>query len=241
LLRLESATEDEARLANDITKLKEELGQQAAILSEMRRKAAAKFEKDVEAELAELNMSQVHFEVAMRQTDDERGIPLDGRKVVFTRDGADDVEFMVSTNPGEPMKPLINIASTGEVSRFTLALKVALAEADATPVLIFDEIDIGVGGRSGDVIGKKLWSLSRHHQVICVTHLPQIAVFAGSHYSVSKEIAGERTTSGISTLNGLARVQELAAMLGGAARSATSVKNVTEMVQRAENWKKSQP
>jgi len=240
LARLESSEADEARLENDITKLKDELGKQAVILSAARKKAAAKFEKDVERELGELNMSQVRFEVGIKQTDDERGIPFEGRRVGFTRDGADEVEFMVSTNPGEPMKPLAAIASTGEVSRFTLALKVALAEADATPVLIFDEIDIGVGGRSGDVIGKKLWSLSRHHQVICVTHLPQIAVFADSHYSVSKEAAGERTTSFISTLDGASRVPELAAMLGGAAQSATSVKNATEMAQKAESWKKSQ-
>jgi DNA repair protein RecN (Recombination protein N) len=233
--------DDETRLENDIAILKAELGRQAMLLSEARRKAATRFEKAVEAELAELNMSQVRFEVAIGQTDDEGGIPFDkGRCVAFTKEGADEVEFMVSTNPGELLKPLADIASTGEVSRFTLALKVALAEADSTPVLIFDEIDIGVGGRSGDVIGKKLWSLARHHQIICVTHLPQIAVFGDAHFSVNKEAAGARTTSSIAVLEGDERAQELAVMLGGASYSETSVKNARELAQKAETWKNSE-
>ncbi len=240
LLRLESAGADEARLENDINNLTERMGQQAVLLSAARKKAAAKFEKDVEGELGELNMSRVRFEVAIRQTEDECGIPFDhGRCVAFTKDGADGVEFMVSTNPGEPLKPLADIASTGEVSRFTLAIKVALAEADATPLLIFDEIDIGVGGRSGDIIGKKLCGLARHHQVICVTHLPQIAVFADAHYSVNKEATGERTTSSIVALRNEKRIQELAVMLGGTSHSETSIKNARELAQKAETWKKS--
>ncbi len=120
---------------------------------------------------------------------------LDGPNLCFYGDGIDDVEFMVSTNPGEPLKPLAKIASTGEISRFTLALKSALSEADNIPVLIFDEIDIGLGGRSGDMIGKKLWALARNHQVVCVTHLPQIAAYADAHFCVNKEITGQRTSS----------------------------------------------
>jgi len=241
LVRLESSAADEAKLENDITELKIELGGQARLLSETRQKAAMHFEKAVEAELAELNMCQVQFEVSVKQTPDDSGIPFsEGLKARFDKDGADDVEFMVSTNPGEPLKPLADIASTGEVSRFMLALKVALAEADSTPILIFDEIDIGVGGRSGDVIGKKLWSLARHHQVICVTHLPQIAVFADAHFSVNKEAAGERTTSSIAVLEGDERIQELAVMLGGASCSETTVKNARELAQKVETWKNSE-
>jgi DNA repair protein RecN (Recombination protein N) len=241
LARLESSAASEAKLENDITDLKIELGGQARLLSETRQKAAMRFEKAVEVELAELNMSQVQFEVSIRQTPDDSGIPFsEGLRVVFNKDGADDVEFMVSTNPGEPLKPLADIASTGEVSRFTLALKVVLAEADSTPVLIFDEIDIGVGGRSGDIIGKKLWNLARHHQVICVTHLPQIAVFGDAHFSVNKEAAGERTTSSIAVLEGDERIKELAVMLGGASCSETSVKNARELAQKAEVWKNSE-
>lgn len=216
------------------------MGKQATALSAIRKKASTRFVHAVEAELAELNMSQVRFEVEIKQNDDQCGILMgDGRTVSFTKDGVDDVEFMVSTNPGEPIKPLASIASTGEVSRFTLALKVALAEADSTPVLIFDEIDIGIGGRSGDVIGKKLWSLARHHQVICVTHLPQIAVFADAHFTVRKETTKERTTSFISVLKGEDRLTELAVMMGGT-RSEITMKSASEMSVNSETWKSSQ-
>jgi DNA repair protein RecN (Recombination protein N) len=241
LASLESSAADETRIAGNILELKNAMGKQAAELSASRRRAASRFERDVERELSELNMSQVKFEVGIKQIDDPSGIPFGaGRNVSFSKDGADDVEFMVSTNPGEPIKPLASIASTGEVSRFTLALKVALAEADSTPVLIFDEIDIGIGGRSGDVIGKKLWSLARHHQVICVTHLPQIAVFADAHFTVRKETSKERTTSFISLLEGAERIHELAAMMGGT-QSETTLKNASEMTQASQCWKSSHP
>ena len=158
--------------------------------------------------------------------------------VAFTDDGADLVEFMVSTNPGEPAQPLARIASTGELSRFTLALKGALSEADSIPVLIFDEIDIGIGGRSGDIIGKKLWLLGRTHQVICVTHLPQIAAFADSHFGVRKTASGDRTLTVLETLAGDSRVRELAAMLSGSQFTDTSLQNAAELARGAEGWKK---
>jgi DNA repair protein RecN (Recombination protein N) len=145
---------------------------------------------------------------------------------------------MASTNPGEPLKPLDKIASTGEISRFLLALKSALAEADTIPVLIFDEIDIGIGGRSGEVIGRKLWGLSRHHQVICVTHLPQIAAFADAQFRVSKQSAGERTVSNIETVRGEARCQELAAMITGARYTKAALAAAQELIEKAEDWKK---
>jgi len=240
LIDLESSSEEKAKLSEDITELKIAMGNQAVALSSMRKKASTRFVRAVGAELAELNMSQVRFEVEIKQNDDPFGIPIDAeRNVAYTKDGIDDVEFMVSTNPGEPIKPLASIASTGEVSRFTLALKVALAEADLTPVLIFDEIDIGIGGRSGDIIGKKLWSLSRHHQVICVTHLPQIAVFAESHFAIRKETSKERTKSLISILKGEERTQELAVMMDGTISEVT-LKSAQEMTRSSEIWKASQ-
>ncbi len=240
LLYLESSSEEETKLSGDIAALKTTLGKQANVLSSIRKKAAARFVRAVETELAELNMSQVHFEVEIKQTEDPFGIPLNSERTVsYSKDGVDEVEFMVSTNPGEPIKPLASIASTGEVSRFTLALKVALAEADSTPVLIFDEIDIGIGGRSGDIIGKKLWSLSQHHQVICVTHLPQIAVFAEAHFAVRKETSKERTKSFISILEGEERIPELAVMMGGTVSEMT-LKSAQEMTRSSESWKASQ-
>jgi DNA repair protein RecN (Recombination protein N) len=118
-----------------------------------------------------------------------------------------------------------------------LALKGALAEVDNIPVLVFDEIDIGVGGRSGEMIGQKLWALARNRQVICVTHLPQIAAFADAHHSVHKKVSGNRTLSRLETLNGESRLKEIAAMLAGPRYSETSLDNARELMQKAETWK----
>jgi DNA repair protein RecN (Recombination protein N) len=146
---------------------------------------------------------------------------------------------MASTNPGEELKPLIGIASTGELSRFTLALKSALAETNTGRVLIFDEIDIGVGGRSGEILGKKLWNLGLQHQVICITHLPQIAVFADAHFGVHKETSGDRTLTMLQTLDGDLRIRELTLMLSGPEYTAASLKNAKELMQKVCTWKNS--
>ncbi len=233
--------ERSAQLKETAAVLKEEMGEIAQRLSEERVQAAEKLTGEVEKELNELNMSQVEFRVSISQEKDEGGIPLPSGLYAFTNEGVDIVEFMASTNPGEPLKPLARIASTGELSRFTLALKGALSEADHIPVLIFDEIDIGVGGRSGEIIGKKLSSLARNHQVVCVTHLPQIAAFADAHFSVHKELAGERTLSLLESLEDEARLKELAVMLGGAHYSETALTNARELRHKAENWKKPRP
>ena len=232
------SSERRLELEETCARLKQEMGQLAARLSESRTKATAQLKKSVEQELKDLNMPQVELEVAISQTPDPDGIPFpDGQSYAFSNDGADVVEFLASTNPGEPLKPLARIASTGETSRFMLALKGVLSEADNIPVLVFDEIDIGVGGRSAEVIGKKLWTLARHHQTICVTHLPQITAFADSHYRVNKEVSGDRTVSRLEVLEGDARTEEMAAMLAGPQITETSLKNARELMERAEGWK----
>ena len=236
MLELDSVGEAVIRLADDITKQKAEMAQKAQIISRERKQAATRMEKAVERELSELGMEHVRFSVQITQKETSDGLPCNDKIMAFAKYGVDNVEFMVATNLGEPFKPLTDIASTGEVSRFTLALKAALAEADATPVIIFDEIDIGVGGRSGDIIGKKLWGLARHHQVICVTHLPQIAVYAEAHFNVSKITSGERTTSTIDAMTPDARINELAAMLGGAVISETAHMNAAELSEKAIAW-----
>jgi DNA repair protein RecN (Recombination protein N) len=193
---------------------------------------------EVKKELHDLNMSQVEFEVSISQQRAEEGIPFpDGESYAFNNEGVDTVEFRASTNPGEPLKPLAKIASTGEISRFTLALKGALSEADSIPVLLFDEIDIGIGGRSGEIIGKKLSTLTKNHQVVCVTHLPQIAAFADAHFSVHKEVSGTRTLSMLEYLEDEARIKELATMLAGAQYTETSLDNARELRHKAEIWK----
>ena len=183
--------ERRTQLEEIVTSLKQEMGQIAYQLSRERSKAAKQLMTEVKKELHDLNMPQVEFEISISQQRAQEGIPFpDGESYAFSNEGADTVEFIASTNPGEPLKPLARIASTGELSRFTLALKGALSEADNIPVLIFDEIDIGIGGRSGEIIGKKLSTLAKNHQVVCVTHLPQIAAFADAHFSVHKEALG---------------------------------------------------
>ena len=235
---LSSSSERRAQLDERRSGLKEEMGGIAFELSGARSQAAKRLVTEVKKELNDLNMSQVEFEVSITQSQDAEGIPFpDGENYAFSSEGIDTVEFIASTNPGEPLKPLTKIASTGEISRFTLALKGALCEADHVPVLIFDEIDIGVGGRSGEVIGKKLWALAQNRQVICVTHLPQIAAFADAHYGIHKEAVDERTLSMLETLEGEPRVKEVAAMIGGRQYSETSLNSARELIQKAENWK----
>jgi DNA repair protein RecN (Recombination protein N) len=231
--------ERRAQLEAEMEQLKKEMGVLALKLSKKRAQAAQKLAAAVKKELADLNMARVDFAVAVMREPSPEGIPLpEGGSCKYSSSGIDDVYFEASTNPGEPRKPLEKIASTGEISRFLLALKSALAEADTVPVLIFDEIDIGIGGRSGEVIGRKLWNLGRTHQVICVTHLPQIAAFADAHYSVSKHTDGGRTTSAIATLNGDARVKEIAVMLGGPRYTESVMTAARELIEKAQDWGK---
>jgi DNA repair protein RecN (Recombination protein N) len=137
-----------------------------------------------------------------------------GERVAFDANGIDRVEFLIEPNPGEGLKPLAKIASGGETSRLMLALKNVLAKADHVPTLIFDEIDQGIGGRVGTIVGSKLWSLSREHQVLCVTHLPQLAAHGDMHLHVEKDADRGRTTTRVTYLNGTRRIDELALMFG---------------------------
>ncbi|MBM3118989.1 MAG: DNA repair protein RecN [Chloroflexi bacterium] len=232
------SSEKQAELEKICSQLKAEMGKIASELSIARSAVAQKLVAEVKKELKDLNMSQVEFNVSLTQDESEEGIPLpDGKTYAFNNEGVDVVEFMASTNPGEPVKPITKIASTGEISRFTLALKGALSEVDNIPVLIFDEIDIGVGGRSGEIIGKKLWALARNRQVICVTHLPQIAAFADAHYNVHKQESGARTVSMLQTLGGEARTQEIAVMLAGPQYTEVSLNDARAVIQKAVGWK----
>ena len=198
------------------------LAKQAAELSRLRKAAAAKLEQGVEGELADLSMAGARFSVDFRTEPDPHGLALPApeelspadQTVAFDASGYDRVEFLIAPNPGEGLKPLVKIASGGETSRLMLALKNVLAQADYIPTLIFDEIDQGIGGRIGGVIGEKLWQLGRRHEVLCVTHLPQLAAFGDQHYSVRKEVSAGRTTTIVRSLDDPSRLEELALMLG---------------------------
>jgi DNA repair protein RecN (Recombination protein N) len=159
-------------------------------------------------------MAGAQFAVDIRQAEDPEGLPLAGRRMAFGPSGIDQVEFLVAPNKGEGLKPLAKIASGGETSRLMLGLKSVLAEADRRPTLIFDEIDQGIGGRTGGVVGRKLWGLARQHQVLCVTHLPQLAAHGERHFKVAKATVAGRTLAKVTEMRGAARTQELAGMLG---------------------------
>jgi DNA repair protein RecN (Recombination protein N) len=203
-------------LQSNERELLKELKEKGLSLSEKRRQAAQSLSQAIENELADLHMTKARFQVAFSATEDEEGIQLDdGRKVAFTYNGLEQVEFLIAPNPGEGFKPLVKIASGGETSRLMLALKEVLAVADEIPCLIFDEIDQGIGGRVGGIVGKKLWNLARRHQVFCITHLPQLAVYGDQHLCVMKKVVQDRTITEVETLTGDRRVEELAQMLGG--------------------------
>ena len=160
----------------------------------------------------------------------------DEARFAFGATGIDQVEFQIAPNPGEPFKPLARIASGGETSRLMLAIKSILTAADAVPILIFDEIDAGISGRAGQVVGEKLWRLARRHQVICVTHLPQIAALADDHFRASKAVDGGRTTTRVEPLVGATRVTEISELLGGADTRASRAA-AADLLRRAEGWK----
>lgn len=192
-----------------------ELGRLGSSLSQKRHQIAEELSRAIETELADLNMSHTRFEVKFEQREDPEGAPLeDGRRVAFDSSGLEKVEFLIAPNPGEGLKPLAKIASGGETSRLMLALKNVLVNADHVPTLIFDEIDQGIGGRVGAIVGQKLWELSHQHQVLCITHLPQLAAFGSQHFHVMKQIVDGRTTTQVKALQGEKRVLELAQMFG---------------------------
>jgi DNA repair protein RecN (Recombination protein N) len=162
-------------------------------------------------------MGGARFQVEITHQDDPHGVELaNGQRVAFTDRGIDRVEFLIAPNQGEGFKPLVKTASGGETARLMLALKNVLVEVDTVPTLIFDEIDQGIGGRLGMVVGEKLWRLGREHQVLCVTHLPQLAAFGDHHYRVEKHLTrDERTTTRVHQVMGESRSNELAEMMGG--------------------------
>lgn len=239
-IELDNITHSEERideLEENTNHLMEVASENALELSIKRSQATRELSGQIEAQLDELNMDKARFSVDMQVEHDENGILLpDGRIVAFDARGIDKVAFLVEPNPGEGLKPLVKIASGGETSRLMLALKNVLAAADTIPVLIFDEIDQGVGGRVGMVVGEKLWNLSTSHQVMCVTHLPQLAAFGDQHYHVNKHIEDGRTLTGVEQLEGDKRQMELAQMLGpvteGTLRSAEDILAVVSEKKR---------
>ena len=215
---LENITHAEERIKQleyEEQNLLKQLAQEGLKLSNVRRKAAETLSKGVETELVDLSMAKARFTVDIHYHSSAGGLPIaPGQTVSFDETGLDQVQFLIAPNPGEGFKPLVKIASGGETSRLMLALKNVLAKADQVATLVFDEIDQGIGGRIGGIVGEKLWQLARQHQVLCITHLPQLAAFGDQHYCVIKQIEAGRTLTVVTPLTGEARLNELAQMIG---------------------------
>jgi len=209
------ASERIAELEVEENQLHVEVGELGETLSDLRHAASGRLEKTLDSELKQLSMAEACFKVDFSHRLSDEGVFLrDGKKVAFDSSGLEHVEFLVAPNPGEGLKPLVKIASGGETSRLMLAIKNVLAQADRIPTLIFDEIDQGIGGRVGMVVGRKLWELARQHQVLCVTHLPQLAAFGEQHWRVLKQVREGRTETQVESLTSEDRVIELAQMMG---------------------------
>lgn len=222
-----------AELEKDENNLLSELYQLALAMSNLRKEAAENLASAVETELDELKMEGARFHASFSGDTDELDQSPDYTRLDIN--GLDRVEFLIAPNPGEGLKPLVKIASGGETSRLMLALKNVLASEDRIPSLVFDEIDQGIGGRVGSIVGKKLWQLSRHHQVFCVTHLPQLAAFGEQHFHVSKEVQNGRTITRVTPLDDSRRISELAQMLGNSTEN--TMRSAQELLQQVAELK----
>ena len=234
---------DVEHLRERVALLEREIGARASALSRRRADAGLRLARAVEATIAEMNMGRSRFVVRVAQREDPDGVPAADahgttRTVAVDASGADEVVFLIAPNAGEALKPLARVASGGETARLMLALKSILSEADETPTLVFDEVDVGVGGRSGQVVGEKLWGLAHAHQVLVISHLAQIAAFADQHLRIAKGEAAGRVVSRVEPVTGDERLWELAAMLDGQPPTPASLRNAEAMAERVEQWKR---
>ena len=225
LSAIEHFEKEEARLRKEETLLKERLHKESEKLTLLRRAAAGSFMEELIGHLRDLRFNEVNFDIRFTKSDE------------IGYNGWDKAEFFISTNPGEPVKPLKEVASGGELSRIMLALKTVMAKTDAIDTLIFDEIDAGISGRTAQRVSEKLSLLANHHQVICITHLPQIAAMADHHYLIEKSTDGKVTTTDIEYLREEEMVGELARLIGGSAITPAVMETAKEMKRLADSIK----
>ncbi|WP_422660721.1 DNA repair protein RecN [Paenibacillus sp. EC2-1] len=236
---LENKDEHIEALRNRRDKLLEGLLKLAKDLSAIRKQCANDLARQVERELKDLQMERTSLEVRLDLQDDANGYEYEGRRVRLSRQGLDTAEFLISPNPGEPLRPLAKIASGGELSRIMLAMKSIFARHDQIPVLIFDEVDTGVSGRAAQSIAEKLYILAKTCQVFSITHLPQVACMADHQYLIEKKLYDGRTMTQVESLNEDGRVKELARMLGGVEITEKTLHHAQEMLNLAEAQKAS--
>ena len=223
--RLVSYEEHRKTLENRLAEAEHELNDASSALTKVRRQAAVQLCETLKSSLAELNFMTVELDMRF------------DRLSHFTANGVDEAYFMISTNVGEPMRPLYDVASGGELSRVMLALKSSLAYEDDTPTLLFDEIDVGISGRTAQKVAEKMSVLGRKHQVICITHLPQIAAMADAHYLIEKNVENNKTISSIRRLSEDETILEIARLLGGVEITENTIASAREMKGLAERTK----
>jgi len=228
----ENFAENINELSNNISELRKKAGNLAKKLSKERTETSKLVKKGIEKNLKELGIPNPEFktEIKNKAAEKDTGVCVDGNFFSATSKGIDDVEFFISTNPGEDLKQLPKVASGGEISRIMLSLKSTLAKNDKLPLLIFDEIDVGISGRIAQKVGNALKELSKYHQIISITHLPQIAALADSHYSIEKAKKHDRVVSSIKILNESERITEVAKLLSGEKVTEASLKTARELV-----------
>lgn len=212
-------------LKKELAEAQKELEEYSDRLSELRKEQGKALEHKIEEGLADLNFADVRFEIVF------------GKKESYSAEGTDDVEFSISLNPGQPMRPLVSVASGGELSRIMLAIKAVMADKDETGTLIFDEIDVGISGRTAQKVSEKMALIGRKHQVICITHLAQIAAMADVHFLIEKTVEAEGTATGIRKLSEAQSVEELARILGGAKITDAVLNSAKEMKELAREIK----
>jgi len=234
LQALERSTETIEHLQETLRALLSTIRQQADALTTRRRAAAGQLEQQVAETLAALNLARARFVVALEPLAGESD---DSGRLGIDEFGQERVEFLLAANAGQEPRPLARVASGGEMARILLALKTVLSEADATPTLVFDEVDVGVGGRSGQVVGEQLWRLAQHHQVLVISHLPQVAAFADQHFRIIKVDVDGITETQVLPLNQDERILELAAMLDGLPVTPQARANAEALYQRVQSRK----
>ncbi|EEO6565885.1 DNA repair protein RecN [Listeria monocytogenes] len=228
-IEMEKLTDSESHVGHLETKLatlKTELTKQAATLTDIRKKAAVTLEKQIKQELNQLYMGKAIFSVR-----------FEANKMELTELGQDSVVFYMSTNPGEPLKPLAKIASGGELSRMMLALKTIFSRHQGITSIIFDEVDTGVSGRVGQAIAEKIYAVSVGSQVLCISHLPQVAAMANHHYYITKKVQNKRTTASVTVLKGVEKVEEISRMIAGIEVTELTKQHAKEMIEQAEKVK----
>jgi DNA repair protein RecN (Recombination protein N) len=215
---------------NEIDRIKSQLSEQASEISEKRIKFSQNISKEIEHELSQLSMPGAKFSVTVEQTENSEGLEVNSKKYLFDSYGIDQVKFEFSANPGQPLQAINKIASGGEMSRIMLAIELIFSKKVKNRTMIFDEVDAGIGGEAAIEVGKRLKLLAQKHQVVVVTHLPQVAAFADTHLKVVKTTKANVTKTEVLTLDKEERLTEIARMMAGISESSSAIEHARELI-----------